>query len=46
MVRALFSSTPSGRLVMPADCSAWNSAKPRMQAVSVTPIDQPVLKNT
>lgn len=46
VVSALFSSTVNGRLTIPAACSAWNAANARMHAVSVTPSDQPVLKNT
>ena len=44
VVRALFSSAPIGRA--PTAARPLNTPKAMMQAVSVTPRDQPVLKNT
>ena len=46
VVSALFSSMPSGSLVIFAAPSPLKTAQARMQAVRVTPIDQPVLKKT
>ncbi len=46
VVSALFSSAPSGRRTARAAWSPPNNANARIAAVIVTPIDQPVLKNT
>ena len=45
VVRALFSRAPRG-LYRPVFSKALKTPKARMHAVSVTPRDQPVLKNT
>jgi hypothetical protein len=46
VVRALFSSAVKGFLTMPTASATPNRAKAKIAAVIVTPIDQPVLKNT
>ena len=46
VVRALFSSAPNGRRTSRIASNALNTPKARMHAVKVTPMLQPVLKNT